>query len=351
MMKCITAKTLLATSALALALWGCGEPPQEASTPARTPTRAQSLDPVPCVQGEHDEIRLKLAPHCAGCHGPGTSAPYFASVEAFESLIVRNPRFITPGDPDSSEFIRLLEGKGTGAFTQMPTAGSPYAALSAEVQQISMAELRQWVTGLTLAPLSDAPDPNLPTTRRLGADEIRGALMAQLGLSFEQDFLQQTSSNHDSPTIVLKGAMPLYSPSSAPGLHYRAQSASAAQRWIALGGDDWLDRQVRRYDISPSFLQTVTQLSQAWCELAVNKADNQALFKHVQPNAKSADAADDIKANIGYLHLRMLALPADATAVTKIYEEVFLAHEPEGSKQAWIAVCSYFVRHPLWLSL
>ena len=63
------------------------------------------------------------------------------------------------------------------------------------------------------------------------------------------------------------------------------------------------------------------------------------------------EAAADIKDNISYLHLRMLGMPAEAEQVDAIFEEVFVAHEPAGPKTAWVAVCSYFVRHPLWLSL
>ena len=95
-----------------LVLTSCG-----ADTENANETLSQSVE---CAKTESDFIRLKLAPNCAGCHGEGTSAPYFASAESFEGLIVQNPRFVVPGDPDNSEFVRLLEGNGTGAFTQMP---------------------------------------------------------------------------------------------------------------------------------------------------------------------------------------------------------------------------------------
>jgi hypothetical protein len=336
---------LLGVSLSACALEGAPE-----TAPSPTP-RQQPLDPVPCIKGEHDAIRVKLAPSCAGCHGSGTSAPFFASPEAFESLIVRNPRFVIPGDPDGSELIKLLEGTGTGAFKQMPTAGEPYAKLPAAQQQITMSELRQWITDLTLTQASASPDPDAPTTRRLGAHEVMGSMLAQLGLDPEVDFYQGLSNNHDSPTRVLKGSMPLYSPTAAPGLHYGAQKTSTSQRWSALGGSDWLDRQAKNFEISPSYLQTITQLSQAWCSMAVKKPDNAALFKHTTPKATSAEASAELQQNIAYLHLRMLGLPATQEDTTKIYQEVFLAHEPKGADVAWVAVCSYFIRHPLWLSL
>lgn len=336
---------------LGLGLSACALEGAPQETTQRPAPRQQSLDPVPCIQGEHDAIRVKLAPSCAGCHGPGTSAPFFASAEAFESLIVRNPRFVIPGDPDGSELIRLLEGVGTGAFKQMPTAGEPYAKLPADQQKISMSELRQWITDLTLAQASTTPNPDAPTTRRLGAEEIMGSMLAQLGLDPEVDFYQGISKNFDSPTRTLKGSMPLYPPTAVPGLHYAAHKTSTGQRWSALGGANWLNRQPKSYEISPSFLQTITQLSQAWCSMAIKKPDNAALFKHTTPKATSAEASAQIQQNIEHLHLRMLGLPATQADTTKIYQEVFLAHEPKGVDVAWVAVCSYFIRHPLWLSL
>jgi hypothetical protein len=95
----------------------------------------------------------------------------------------------------------------------------------------------------------------------------------------------------------------------------------------------------------------VTQVSQAWCEAAVNKTDNTALFQGVSPTEGSDVAEAAIKANIAYLHLRMLGIPATDEDVTKIFNDVFVAHEEAGPKTSWVAVCSYFVRHPLWLSL
>jgi hypothetical protein len=47
-----------------------------------------------------DQVRLALAPWCAGCHLSGDTG-FFASSEAFESLLVRNVRFVRPGQPPS----------------------------------------------------------------------------------------------------------------------------------------------------------------------------------------------------------------------------------------------------------
>ena len=184
--------------------------------------------------------------------------------------------------------------------------------------------MRQWITGLSVGSRDTTPWRDAPTTRRLGADEFRDSLMASLGLTYEDDFFQSYSSNFESQTVVLRGPLALRATDEAPGLHHVDQRTSVARRWAALGGADWLNRKPRSYDISPSFLQTVTQVSQAWCELAVNKADNTALFRDVSPTQGSDVAASEIKTNIAYLHLRFLAMPATAAEVDAIFDDVFV---------------------------
>lgn len=342
-------KSIHLTTILITALVGASCVEDSPSAPVAT--QLQSAETPVCAKTENDFIRLRLAKNCVSCHGQGAVAPYFASAEAFEGLLVQNPRLVVPGDPDASELVKLLEGHGTGAFTQMPTAGPLFSEIPEADRDISIEEIRAWITGLQLGAEDVNPYRDAPTTRRVGAAEFRNSLMAQLGLTYEDDFLQSISSNFQSPTAVLKGPVPLRAPDDAPGLHYGAQAASTRQRWAALGGAYWLQRKPTTYEISPSFLQTVTQVSQAWCQLAVNKPDNTAIFNRVSPTDGSDTAEGAIKANIAYLHLRMLGLPATDEDVLQIYNEVFLAHEEAGPKTAWVAVCSYFVRHPLWLSL
>jgi hypothetical protein len=168
-------------------------------------TQVQAAEPAECAKTENDFIRLKLAKNCVACHGEGAVAPYFASAEAFEGLLVQNPRLVIPGDPDGSELVKLLEGNGTGAFSQMPTSGPNFAAIPEADRDISIQEIRDWITGLQLGAQDINPDREAPTTRRIGADELRNSLMSQLGLSFEDDFVQQLSSNFESPTLVLRG--------------------------------------------------------------------------------------------------------------------------------------------------
>ena len=64
--------------------------------------------PELCAESDNDAMRLRMAPTCAPCHGEGASRPFFASVTAFEDLLVYNPRYVVRGDPDASELVALL---------------------------------------------------------------------------------------------------------------------------------------------------------------------------------------------------------------------------------------------------
>lgn len=85
--------------------------------------------------------------------------------------------------------------------------------------------------------------PSAITTRRLKSEEIRQALLNQLGID-PQDFLAREGTHHNSPTQVLRGALPLYTSDEAPRLHYRRQDA-ASERMTNLGAPSWLKQQPR----------------------------------------------------------------------------------------------------------
>jgi hypothetical protein len=64
--------------------------------------------------GEHAQNQAvfdALKPTCEGCHSTGARG-YFASLTAFESLVVYEPKEVVPGKPDESQLILVLEGKG-----------------------------------------------------------------------------------------------------------------------------------------------------------------------------------------------------------------------------------------------
>src|SRR5262245_15792806 len=97
------------------------------SGPEGTQPIAQPLVCLP-PSGATAKMFQGLKPFCAGCHTAGARG-FFASVEVFDALIVRDPRLMTPGQPDTSELLRLLEGRGTGAFKKMPPDQAPYTTL------------------------------------------------------------------------------------------------------------------------------------------------------------------------------------------------------------------------------
>jgi hypothetical protein len=298
-----------------------------------------------CAVSDNDEVRLLLEPTCAGCHGANANKPFFASLSAFESLLVYNPDYVTPGNPDGSLLIQLLEGKAPGLFRQMPPTGESFSARADKGETaISMAKIRDWIATLTPKELDPDPDLSTVSTRRLTAEEVVQTLLDQIGLSIEEDFFDQYASNYVSPTVVLKGQLQVYSPDAAPPSHY---GGDHSQRFIALGGPGWMERRPRNQSISPPFLQTLVQVSQAWCQMAVQKPGNTALFGKAP---KDSTVESEVRANIGYLYLRMLGEQPTEEDIGRIYTEVFQNYQPAGNDVAWTAVCASFVRHPLWLS-
>jgi hypothetical protein len=84
--------------------------------------------------------------------------------------------------------------------------------------------------------------------------------------------------------------------------------------------------------------------------MAIAKPTSTLLFPHVDKAAKSATAADDIRKNLGYLHLHFLGEAADPADIEDVFQNVFLPLEAESdSVTAWAGVCSYFIRHPKWI--
>jgi hypothetical protein len=299
----------------------------------------------PCHISRNDEIFQRLSPTCVGCHGAGTNKPFFASLTSFETLLVADPAYVVPGNPAASELVRLLEGTGTGSFQQMPLGEEPYARLADA--QLPMEELRDWIFTLQVGVASEEPDAEAPTTRRLTAEEIVTTLKEQIGLTDDDDFIRSIGTSRGSPVVSLRGDLPVWSPDAAPAANAN-DAAESATRWVALGGPAWLDGNARSQEISPAFGQMLTQVSQAWCRMAAQKSPNPVFFRF---GSLTSANVDDIKRNIGALHLRMLGEPPTSEDVDELYDEVFVVHRPDSAAAAWTAVCAALVRHPLWLSL
>ena len=97
------------------------------------------------------EVYAGLRPSCGPCHYPGAPAhtAYFVSEMTFQELVAEDPTVVTPGDPDNSLLIQLLDGTADGAFTQMPLQGDPFTVLStAGETEITTEAIRWWITTL-----------------------------------------------------------------------------------------------------------------------------------------------------------------------------------------------------------
>jgi len=286
----------------------------------------------------------KLMVNCASCHGTGTNKPFFASLAAFESRLAYDVHHVVPGHPEQSQLMALLQGGAAGTYTQMPLGGAPFSVLETNgMTEITMDQLRQWITELR-PPIDVTPvdSRDAPTIQRLSAELVLVSLRDQLGLT-DQDFFLPDYSYQRGGTYAVR------SPDAIPRIS-NYQSAPLYLRFAALGGPDHLEGKQRSQELSPSFLQTLIQLSQTWCRVAVTNNGNTAFFQRAQRSDTSASNAAAIRDNIAYLHLRMLGEPASTEEVQEIYQEVFVPYEATDVTTAWVAVCSTLVRHPLWLS-
>ena len=345
----VAAAALAALAAGAgLAACGKGEGPEG----PRAASRGAAIEESAGQRASNQDVMTRLSPSCAACHGDGTNKPFFASLDAFETLLVFNSRYVVAGQPDQSELLRLLAGQGTGAFKQMPLSGDPFAALAASGQaKITMAELGAWITGLKAPGAPSAAGSGGVVMRRLTAEQITRSLFTQLGLD-DGDFW---SINPDgAPREANVTLYPARSPDALPfdpGAIGHSDSPRAAwTRFEELGGPDWWGRGPRRQDISPTFTQSLVQTAQAWCAVAVAKPNNAVFFRDAAPGDTSAGAEASIRKNIGSLYLTMIGEVPQASDVDLLFTSIFLPYEKQSTALAWTATCAALVRHPLWLS-
>jgi hypothetical protein len=301
--------------------------------------------PTPEERAQNQIIFDGLSGSCAGCHASGARG-YFESIETFESLLAYQPALVVPRKPDESELVRLLEGNGTRAFTQMPIAGEPYAGLvEAGTATLPMSAIREWVSNLQAHELDDRPSIDAPRVTRMGANDVVRALYAQLGLS-DDDFFQPASSyNIPLKTAQSDGNYPMTSPDSIPGPY----EGLPAERFASLGGGSAMLQVATDNTPSPSFLGTVTQVSQVWCRLALDKAGNEALLP-AGTVLSGSDDAPAVKAIIRRWFLHFHAVAASDEQIDAMYQDVFVPLEAEtDAKTAYVGTCSSFIRHPGWI--
>jgi hypothetical protein len=177
------------------------------------------------------------------------------------------------------------------------------------------------------------------------------SLMDQLGLD-QSDFVDTSRPTWRNEEYTVRGGKLFTWPTDwAPGISQQYVSDKrATERYETLGGAVVL--QGRKHDVSlgPSSVQTMVQVSQAWCRLAIEKPGNTAVLRNVTLADKSATKATEIRQNIAQLSLRMLGDVPSEAEVSELYEDVYLPLEPASTKAAWTAVCAALVRHPKWLS-
>jgi hypothetical protein len=300
--------------------------------------------PPPGSDSATERVRLGLAPTCAGCHSEGDNG-YFASLTAFESLLVRDARLVRPGQPEESDLVLLLEGRRTGSsLTQMPISGDPFAAMAARGEtDISMDEIRAWITDLEAPGADPRPLATARTVQRIGAVHVEHGLRELLGLTHEDFFT--VASSYGVPEAMGRSEDDFYvrSPDRTPA------TWGTVSRFLMLGGGSAIASKQEERAVTTSFVQTLVPIAQSWCGIAVRKIGNAALFDVATPETGIADRAA-VRAQIADWHLLFRAQRATDAEVDDIVDTVFAPIEAEaGPSTAWIGTCSHFIRHPLFV--
>lgn len=323
--------------ALALALSvGC---------PDATPNTVDDDDaPVCPTTATPETVRVfeGLAPHCAGCHASGARG-YFASVDAFQSLIISDPRFVTPGAGATSELVLLLQGTSRGAFAQMPPSGPTYADLAGTA--VSVDDVIALIDGLSAQARDPTPDPLASRVARVSAEHVQRALYQQLGLSSDDFFIPAFEFGIEMAEPRDEGQYPLTGTDDFPAARQRA----TAERHQGLGGGSVLAQRPEDRTPSLNFVHNLVQLSQAWCRRALTKEGNTALFP--SPAARDDESPEAIGAGLSRFSLLFHSEPlsADDEAVYRALYQSVRAEEGNTATTAWTAVCSAFIRHPRWV--
>ena len=308
-----------------------------------------------------------LKPTCVGCHESGT-APYFASLEAFENGLAYNTQFVIGGDPEASELVKLLEGTSQGSYGQMPVGQDSFADLETIGQTlIGVADIKKWISLLGPPPAGEVAPPTGPLNERKRLEHIQSDLYEQLGLEVSDFYLIDVQWNDD--VLCRKATSPLKSYPLIPAddhwvwCHHIVANVLTAEAttnalWISMGGPHWHSGITRSQSINQGFLLRLTQIAAEYCRLAFVKSDNATVLKHATLADTSATNAQAIRDNIAYLYLRFLGDVPTANRVDELFA-LFQTYESgveEGTSgtdlvvAGWTAVCSTLIRSPLWLT-
>jgi hypothetical protein len=311
-----------------------------------TPTGSDPCGgPSPEERAQNQVIFDGLKKSCEGCHSAG-SRGYFASIGAFESLLAYDARLVKPGDPDNSQFIKLLEGTAPGAYPKMPTDVAYVDQVQAGKATLPMQTIRDWVTNLK----SHSRDP-LPSiaarrvTRVSAADALRG-LYQQLGLSDADFFKPAGNFSIEHKTAQDDSLYPMSSYDAIPAPY----EAVSADRFATLGGGSAMYQKKTDGTVTPSFAGSIAQVAQRWCALSLDKPNNTALLPAGASITTGSMEPAKVKAVLTAWFLHFHAVEAKPADVDFVFNSVFVPLEKgKDARTGYIGSCSYFIRHPDWI--
>ena len=318
----------------------------KSGTDTGAPGNDQCAGPTVGEHARNQAVFDALKPTCEGCHSTG-SRGYFASLQAFESLVVYEPKEVVPGKPDESQLVLVLEAKGTRAFTQMPPSGPTFGEIAAKGgSTLSVAQIRDWVTSLQARTQDKLPSIDARRISRLGAADVQRALYQQLGLGDDDFFVPASEYNIVHKSSQDDNNYPLTAADSLPAPY----EGLPVERYASLGGGAPMVQMKADNTVSPSFVGTMTQVSQRWCGKALAKSPNAALLPPGASTATGSAEPDKVKAVLRYWFLHFLAEDATQAEVDGVYEGVFVPIEAgKDTATGYVGACSYFIRHPDWI--
>ncbi|MBL4688202.1 MAG: hypothetical protein JKY37_26675 [Nannocystaceae bacterium] len=350
----MTRTIIQATACAAVLLVGCDRDAQDrvserggALNDPSNPAKAHGCDAPVGDAARNDEIRLALEVNCAGCHLTGPTG-YFASLKAFQNLLVANPRLVVPGDPDTSELFRLLQGDGTGSSAQMPLGMESFADLDQRgATDVTLEEIRDWIADLEVNGVATtSPDYEAITVRKVSAGNIEFGLRDLLGLTRDDFFSDASSYSVFVDAQRRRGDYPIHNPDAVPGSFH----VDPINNFYALGGTSPIRAVAGDPNFTPPLVQVLVPLSRRWCTMAVDKETNPSLFRHATA-VTGMEELQSVRDNIEFQYLHFLGREANESDIDEVVDHVFapLLAENEDPTIAWAGVCSYFVRHPQFL--
>jgi hypothetical protein len=278
------------------------------------------------------DVYERMKPACVGCHGAGTSKPYFTTYESFTNGLVSNVDWVTPGSASSSNLVLLLRGTATGSYAQMPLSGAAYA--NDPAAQVSITEVEAWIDALPENGLACSAIDR-PENARLPTEAFVSALASSLGYSVDElrANVYPDATNAESRNDI----------------DYSEQyNTRKNDRFLNLGGPDWMGGKARTNDITRGFQLELVQMAIGHCRRAIISDGKTAMFRFGSRNTGMTEAAL-VRSDIEYMHLRFLSEPADSDDTDALVELFAATEAASNSSEAWVSVCAALIRDPLFV--